>query len=340
LPFVVLNCYSNSCCLFSSGLVHTAAPPRLITTIEVKVGEKVTFNCSLTEDESRFVQWYKQSPGKIIETVASGAYSNVKLLKPFNNQRLQVNNSKDQMFLTITSVTKEDEAEYFCQGGGEYLQVFKAGFLLTVKDCQEQPAVYVRQSPGLAAAQLGESVNFQCLMISKNEENIITCPGNQNVHWFRSASGSPHPGVIFTPTDLNNQTVGKSCVYRLTKTLNDSSYAGSYYCAVAMCGEILFGNGTRVEMKYSGRQSCNWLSIRITWAMKRCSFSSSDRPSRKASATSLPGLVCWNTWVKASRKAGSEGQETAPRCHSAVAQAPALSVRWEMMNATLARSVG
>lgn len=37
------------------------------------------------------------------------------------------------MFLTITSVTKEDEAEYFCQGGAEYLQVFKAGFLLTVK---------------------------------------------------------------------------------------------------------------------------------------------------------------------------------------------------------------
>uniref|UniRef100_A0A3P9KC47 Ig-like domain-containing protein n=1 Tax=Oryzias latipes TaxID=8090 RepID=A0A3P9KC47_ORYLA len=129
----ILNFYSNSYCLFSSGLVHTAAPPRLMTTIEVKVGEKVTFNCSLTADESRFVQWYKQSPGKIIETVASGAYSNVKLLKPFINQSLQVNNSKDEMFLTITSVTKEDEAEYFCQGGGEYLLGFKAGFLLTVK---------------------------------------------------------------------------------------------------------------------------------------------------------------------------------------------------------------
>uniref|UniRef100_A0A3P9JGR3 Ig-like domain-containing protein n=1 Tax=Oryzias latipes TaxID=8090 RepID=A0A3P9JGR3_ORYLA len=240
-------------CLFSSGLVHTAAPPRLITTIEVKVGQKVTLNCSFTADESRFVQWYKQSPGKIIETVASGSYSNVKLLEPFNDQRIEVNSSEDQMFLTITSVTKEDEAEYFCQGGGEYLQVFKAGFLLTVKDCQEQPAVYVRQSPGLAAAQLGESVNFQCLMISKNEENNITCPGNQNVLWFRSASGSSHPGFICTPTDLNNQTAGKSCVYRLTKTLNDSSDAGIYYCAVAMCGEILFGNGTRVEIgRYSG----------------------------------------------------------------------------------------
>uniref|UniRef100_A0A3P9KBV5 Ig-like domain-containing protein n=1 Tax=Oryzias latipes TaxID=8090 RepID=A0A3P9KBV5_ORYLA len=246
----VVTSYSNSYCLFSSGLVHTAAPPRLITTIEVKVGEKVTFNCSLTADESRFVQWYKQSPGKVIETVASGAYSHVKLLEPFNDQRFEVNISREQMFLTITSVTKEDEAEYFCQGGGEYLQVFKAGFLLTVKDCQEQPAVYVRQSPGLAAAQLGESVNFQCLMISKNEENNITCPGNQNVHWFRSASGSSHPGVIFTPTDLNNQTTGKSCVYRLTKTSNDSSDAGIYYCAVAMCGEILFGNGTRVEIGF------------------------------------------------------------------------------------------
>ncbi|XP_036069999.1 uncharacterized protein LOC112153701 [Oryzias melastigma] len=153
------------------------------------------------------------------------------------------------MFLTISSVTKEDEAEYFCQAGGEYLQVFKAGFLLTVKDCDEQPAVYVRQTPGLAAAQLGESVSFQCLMISKDEENNITCPGNQDVHWFRTASGTSQPGVIFTPTDLNNQTAGKSCFYHFTKTLNDSSDAGIYYCALAMCGEILFGNGTRVETR-------------------------------------------------------------------------------------------
>uniref|UniRef100_A0A3B3BMV4 Ig-like domain-containing protein n=1 Tax=Oryzias melastigma TaxID=30732 RepID=A0A3B3BMV4_ORYME len=110
-------------------------------------------------------------------------------------------------------------------------------------------SVYVRQTPGLAAAQLGESVSFQCLMISKDEENNITCPGNQDVHWFRTASGTSQPGVIFTPTDLNNQTAGKSCFYHFTKTLNDSSDAGIYYCALAMCGEILFGNGTRVETK-------------------------------------------------------------------------------------------
>ncbi|KAF6726356.1 Ig heavy chain V region AC38 [Oryzias melastigma] len=216
---------------------------------EVKVGDTVTFNCPATGYESRFIQWFKQSLGKIIEVVATGSYSNVKLSGPFNNQRFQVKASKDQTFLTISSVTKEDEAEYFCQAGGEYLQVFKAGFLLTVKDCDEQPAVYVRQTPGLAAAQLGESVSFQCLMISKNEENNITCPGNQDVHWFRTASGTSQPGVIFTSTDLNNQTAGKSCFYRFTKTLNDSSDAGIYYCALAMCGEILFGNGTRVEMR-------------------------------------------------------------------------------------------
>uniref|UniRef100_A0A3P9JGR7 Ig-like domain-containing protein n=1 Tax=Oryzias latipes TaxID=8090 RepID=A0A3P9JGR7_ORYLA len=250
-------------CLFSSGLVHTAAPPRLITTIEVKVGQKVTLNCSFTADESRFVQWYKQSPGKIIETVASGSYSNVKLLEPFNDQRIEVNSSEDQMFLTITSVTKEDEAEYFCQGGGEYLQVFKAGFLLTVK----------------------ESVNFQCLMISKNEENNITCPGNQNVLWFRSASGSSHPGFICTPTDLNNQTAGKSCVYRLTKTLNDSSDAGIYYCAVAMCGEILFGNGTRVEIgRYSGMFFSNLNLYRVLVDIKAVNLCGKEDPA-KTSAT-------------------------------------------------------
>uniref|UniRef100_A0A3P9KB99 Ig-like domain-containing protein n=1 Tax=Oryzias latipes TaxID=8090 RepID=A0A3P9KB99_ORYLA len=270
------------------GLVHTAAPPRLITTIEVKVGEKVTFNCSLTADESRFVQWYKQSPGKVIETVASGAYSHVKLLEPFNDQRFEVNISREQMFLTITSVTKEDEAEYFCQGGGEYLQVFKAGFLLTVKG-NTFSIKHIKNHPSTL-------------------KNNITCPGNQNVHWFRSASGSSHPGVIFTPTDLNNQTTGKSCVYRLTKTSNDSSDAGIYYCAVAMCGEILFGNGTRVEIgKYSGMFSSDLDLYQVLVDIKAlnpfgssrptrqcaepfffndlCSFSSSDRPSRKASAS-------------------------------------------------------
>ncbi|RVE67542.1 hypothetical protein OJAV_G00103940 [Oryzias javanicus] len=230
-------------------LVHTAAPPRLITSRDVKVGENVTFNCTVTGDEIRFVQWYKQSLGKMIEIVALGAYANINLREPFKNQHFQVNISRNQIFLTISSVTKDDEAEYFCQAGGEYLQVIKAGFLLTVKDCDEQPAVYVRQTPGSAAAQLGESVNFQCLMLPKDEENYITCPENQNVHWFRTASGTSQPGVIFTPMDLSNQTAGRSCFYHFTKTLNDSSDAGIYYCALAMCGEILFGNETRVEMR-------------------------------------------------------------------------------------------
>uniref|UniRef100_A0A3P9LW38 Ig-like domain-containing protein n=1 Tax=Oryzias latipes TaxID=8090 RepID=A0A3P9LW38_ORYLA len=264
-------------CLFSSGLVHTAAPPRLITTIEVKVGEKVTFNCSLTADESRFVQWYKQSPGKVIETVASGAYSHVKLLEPFNDQRFEVNISREQMFLTITSVTKEDEAEYFCQGGGEYLQVFKAGFLLTVKG-NTFSIKHIKNHPSTL-------------------KNNITCPGNQNVHWFRSASGSSHPGVIFTPTDLNNQTTGKSCVYRLTKTSNDSSDAGIYYCAVAMCGEILFGNGTRVEIgKYSGMFSSDLDLYQVLVDIKTLGVGSS-RPTRQGGKRPASGWLLTLFWA-------------------------------------------
>uniref|UniRef100_A0A3B3DF98 Ig-like domain-containing protein n=1 Tax=Oryzias melastigma TaxID=30732 RepID=A0A3B3DF98_ORYME len=221
---------------------------------QVKVGDTVTFNCPVTGDESRFIQWFKQSLGKIIEVVATGSYSHVKLSGPFNNQHFQVKASEDQTFLTITSVTKEDEAEYFCQVGGEYLQVFKVGFLLTVKgnifSIKHYNNTFIHFTN---LCLLGESVSFQCLMISKDEENNIIRPGNQNVHWFRTASGTSQPGVIFTPTDLNNQTAGKSCFYRFTKTLNESSDAGIYYCALAMCGEILFGNGTRVETrKYSG----------------------------------------------------------------------------------------
>ncbi|KAI4881192.1 hypothetical protein NFI96_032134, partial [Prochilodus magdalenae] len=38
-----------------------------------------------------------------------------------------------------------------------------------------------------------------------------------------------------------------SCVYKLPKRNLSLSDAGTYYCAVLMCGEIILGNGTKLD---------------------------------------------------------------------------------------------
>lgn len=82
------------------------------------------------------------------------------------------------------------------------------------------------------------------------------CAGDLRVYWFRHGSGDSHSGIIYTQgqssgqceKSLNASSPTQTCVYTLPKNLSLSA-AGSYYCAVAACGEILFGNGTKLNIK-------------------------------------------------------------------------------------------
>ena len=99
----------------------------------------------------------------------------------------------------------------------------------------------------------GDSVTLQCSVVSESKNK--TCPGGHSVYWFRAGSDASHPDIIYT--DGNSRDIcrkkpdihssPKSCVYHFSKSVS-SSDAGTYYCAVATCGEILFGNGTKLEL--------------------------------------------------------------------------------------------
>ncbi|XP_040903666.1 uncharacterized protein LOC121188149 [Toxotes jaculatrix] len=234
--------------LSTVSLVQTAEVPRLISLTEVELGDSVTLICPGSATQGKFFQWYKQSLGHIAQKVASGVPSGVTVAEQFKDSRFTVTNGDDQSLLTIRNVSKEDEATYFCHSGNMYSYTYHNGTFLAVNDHKNQRKQnYVKQSPEKASVQLGDSVTLQCSLLSKNKENRVQCPGEHSVHWFRSGSGGFHPGIIYTHSSKRDEQEGRSCVYSLSKTMQNSSDAGTYYCAVVTCGEILFGEGTKVE---------------------------------------------------------------------------------------------
>ncbi|XP_074505776.1 immunoglobulin lambda-1 light chain-like [Sebastes fasciatus] len=225
-------------------LIQTAELPHQISTTVVEVGGNVTLHCPFSETGGQSFCWYKQSLGYLAQTVFSVIVGRITPSEQFNNPRFTATKEDSQYVLTIRNVSKEDEATYFCLNGGTYSQSFANGIFLAVNDRNKQKFFYVKQSPKTESVQPGDSVTLQCSLLSKNKENADQCPGEQSVYWFRSGSGESHPGIIYAHS---NEDEERSCVYSLSKTIHNSSDTGTYYCAVVTCGEILFGEGTKVE---------------------------------------------------------------------------------------------
>ncbi|KAM9740760.1 uncharacterized protein ACNS7B_012089, partial [Menidia menidia] len=117
----------------------------------------------------------------------------------------------------------------------------------------ETDVIAVTQEPPSVSVHPGDPVSLQCSVLFNAERR--TCPAEHSVYWFRAGSDGSHPNFISTngnsddefdksPEDYSTQ----KCVYSFSKNIS-SSDAGSYYCAVAAYGEILFGNGAKLDIK-------------------------------------------------------------------------------------------
>lgn len=90
---------------------------------------------------------------------------------------------------------------------------------------------------------------MQCTVLNQS------CVGNHSVYWLIHTSPS-HPKIIKVHGMSNTQCEWSSeaghrerkCVYSVSKKAFTISGAGTHYCAVVACGEMLFGNGTRLHI--------------------------------------------------------------------------------------------
>ncbi|XP_053538050.1 uncharacterized protein LOC108268733 [Ictalurus punctatus] len=107
--------------------------------------------------------------------------------------------------------------------------------------------VSVFQSGVSDSVPAGASVTLQCSVLSESRSAEL------QVLWFRAAPPQSHPQIIYTHHNSRNQCESGSsthtCVYNFSKNILSLNDTGTYYCAVAVCGKIIFGNGTRVQLE-------------------------------------------------------------------------------------------
>ncbi|XP_062300869.1 uncharacterized protein LOC134005864 [Scomber scombrus] len=218
--------------------------------ISANVGGRVTLQCSDTRNIVAELYWYKQTLGQK-PMLISFFYKydiNCTFYNEFkNNSRFTLDSGNSKNHLTITHLQISDSATYYCVSSYFKTLVFLEVITLNVKGSGVNIQALVNQSAS-ESIQPGGSVTLNCTV------HTGTCDdGEHSVYWFKNSEES-HPGLIYTHGGRNDQckrntdTQTNTCVYNLPMKSLNLSHAGTYYCVVASCGHILFGNGTQLEV--------------------------------------------------------------------------------------------
>ena len=208
-------------------------------SVSADLGDSVTLQCSYRGNAEMFC-WYKQTLGqkpRLLSTYHKDHKSGIFQNEFKNSSRFALDTGNGNNHLTILDLQISDSATYYCTRFYKYEFEFVEGFTVSVKGSALNIQALVHQSAS-EIIQPGGSLN--CTI-----HNGI-CDGEHSVYWFKHSEGL-HPGLMYTHGGRNDQcgrknnTQTHTCVYNLPMKSLNLSHAGTYYCAVASCGHILFG---------------------------------------------------------------------------------------------------
>uniref|UniRef100_A0A8C9V5S6 Novel immune-type receptor 9 n=1 Tax=Scleropages formosus TaxID=113540 RepID=A0A8C9V5S6_SCLFO len=201
-----------------------------------QLGDNVTLMCTISVGAGSYFYWFKQlvgHPPQCILSLYVHSSDPVFYGEFEKDRRFILQKNQTSMGLTILNAKATDAGHYYCCTRSYEHIFFAKGVFLTYE------------------VNPGDSVTLQCTVDSE------TCAGEHSVYWFRHGSGESLPGLIYTHGKRSDEcekspeagSPTHGCVYSLPKRNLSRSDAGIYYCAVATCGNILFGNGTKLEIE-------------------------------------------------------------------------------------------
>uniref|UniRef100_A0A672QXN1 Ig-like domain-containing protein n=1 Tax=Sinocyclocheilus grahami TaxID=75366 RepID=A0A672QXN1_SINGR len=274
-------------------------------SITASVGGLVILECHTTADLVVAWFWLKQIPGQKLNPIVSTYYQEIKLQEEFlNESRIQFKVDDKKSALIFTKINSRDardhcgvllyEKLYF--GGGTYLAV----------NGEWKLGINVLQSQIHDISSTGGNVTLLCTI--QNEQD--SCGGDHKVYWFKHGLGKSHSGIIYTQGSCKNSSMAvsptKSCLYSLSLRNIKPSDAGTYYCAVVTCTDILFGHGINLTSDvvyilsshftvddavflYHRTSDLNYAALKFTSQSSRQQREERQRP------TEYSGLKCKNS---------------------------------------------
>ncbi|XP_053089481.1 uncharacterized protein LOC113539811 [Pangasianodon hypophthalmus] len=267
--------------MLTVGLILLLCPVHLVKTqtdfwsyeslLFVKEGDSVNITCIYRSNMAMHFSWYKHKFGQKPKLISNFYKYDQKAT--FHNEfkdnaRFNMVNDNDKTHLEIKKLQLSDSAMYYCGSAHSNIVEFGEGTELIVQASQLH-SVSVHQQPVRELARPGVSLTLQCTVIADHSL------GEYSVYWFRHNSGQSHPGIIYAHGDSkdwckkNPKAEKQKCVYSLPKKNLSSSDAGTYYCAVAACGQILFGNGTKLDINITGRDCSEHMHTLVLFSIVR-----------------------------------------------------------------------
>ncbi|XP_026174989.1 uncharacterized protein LOC113137496 [Mastacembelus armatus] len=233
--------------------------------ISATIGDNLTLKCFYDSETARYY-WFKQTLEQKIQLISitykydeNGTFYN----EFKDNERFTLHTELGKNHLNIKNLQNSDSGTYYCASGISFMFEFVEGTVVSVQGSGLNIPAQVHQSAS-ESIQPGGSVTLGCTV------HTGTCDGEHRVYWFKH-SGQAHPGLIYTHGGSNDQCERKpetqthSCVYNLPMNSLNVSDAGTYYCAVASCGSVLFGNGTRLNVEDEATMLVHFLSGAVTF---------------------------------------------------------------------------
>ncbi|KAL3973337.1 motilin receptor [Sarotherodon galilaeus] len=217
-------------------------------TKTIGAGENVTLTCARpTSDYDATLYWIRIVSGSWPEFLGGTfAFDYVGVNK---TPHITTKQEPGTFILEITEVNQSDTGLYYCIKVKLLAMTFLKGTFLRIKELEPTINDTIQVFPS-DYVHPGDPVTLQCSVLSNSENK--TCPRNHSVFWFSVRSDKSHPNVIYTNENsdkcekIQEASFTQKCVYSFSKNVS-SSDAGSYYCAVATCGQIIFGNGIRLD---------------------------------------------------------------------------------------------
>ncbi|CAI5652871.1 unnamed protein product [Oreochromis niloticus] len=220
----------------------------------VAVGQNVTLNCS--RDHRWLLTnlfWIRLVSQNFPEVLGSTISHNLNISPTIEKtHHITTKQEPGTFVLHINRAQLSDTAVYYCIKVRERKMTFLKGTFLRVKG--PDPGITgVTQDFLSNPVHPGDPVTLQCSVLSNSENR--TCTEDHRVYWYRAKPDESHPSLIYSQGhnsyDCERSPEAPSqqkCVYSFSRNVSLSD-TGTYYCAVATCGEILFGNGTKLDIK-------------------------------------------------------------------------------------------